>query len=444
MLNNVEDLLVRHEHFGLLLYSRTLKNYYIPKNKEIEKVIENALNTKRQGGNWKENITPDLKEELFILGFGGDIRELYSELENRLMAPLEIYFDYTYKCNLRCTHCYNKDKLCNVTMPPQKVSSSIKEIYDMGIMRIHLAGGEPTIDPKGLLNYLNTAKEYGLITSMSSNGTLLTDDLCEKLIDLNLFAFTISVDGPDAVSNDSIRGNGNFIKAIEGIKKILSYRNEKKSKTKICIKSVCSTKTPHELIEGIVKLGLSLKVDEIKFYSPERSLHHDLGYYGKNVDKYYEMIKFMEMLKRQYTNKIKVSPVINPVIGCLPIGLSNIKGCIGANELLTINPDGNITPCLMMHESLGNTYETTLKDFWNKSEKLKRYNECVKSKECESCNIYKYCRGGCQVRKFVEFSEIKNKDPLCPKDHIENFEPVVLDARHDLKHFNVICVTHSL
>jgi sulfatase maturation enzyme AslB (radical SAM superfamily) len=109
----IEDVLIREEFFGHLIYSNKNKSYYIPKTsitKEIIKYIkENSQVDITKLINSQEEI---LKKELINLGFNGIIH--LSEIERRigpfLSAPLDIYFDYTSKCNLRCPKCYDLDK----------------------------------------------------------------------------------------------------------------------------------------------------------------------------------------------------------------------------------------------------------------------------------------------------------------------------------------------
>ena len=61
------------------------------------------------------------------------------------MYKKTILWDVTYRCNLRCSHCYNANKLYN-----EKENCSVdyyKKIFlkfvQMGIDHIHLLGGEP-------------------------------------------------------------------------------------------------------------------------------------------------------------------------------------------------------------------------------------------------------------------------------------------------------------
>lgn len=439
-----KTLLVRHEFFGPLLFSEKLEQYFIPKSKNEEIIFSKALNEKKVGKDWKIGLNSNLKTELEKIGLDGKIREINSETQNKLSAPLEYYFDYTNKCNLSCPHCYNKNHLGKNTMSQELVKDVISEMYDLGVMRIHLAGGEPTIDKKGLKNYLESTNSKGIVTSMATNGTLLSPDICDIISDYDLFAVSISIDGPNEESNSKRRGDGNLEKAIEGVKRILKYRDLKKNHTEICLKPTYTPNENEQKLESLVKLSIDLSVDKIKFANPERSLNHEKGHYGKNKEGHYKKAKFIESLVKKYGKLIKITNITNPTILCSDIGLPNSYGCIGGQELLTINPDGRITPCLMNSTLLGNYHEWgSIKKFWNESKLLKNYIENLSSDECNDCNIYSSCRGGCQVRKIVEYGSIKGKDPLCPNEHYKK-DIKTKSMNEEFKLFKPILVFHSL
>ena len=70
----------------------------------------------------------------------------------------------------------------------------------------------------------------------------------------------------------------------------------------------------------------------------------------------------------------------------------------------------------MNHSLLGNIYEfESIKDFLVSSKELLEYRRKISSYNCDDCSISLACRGGCQVRKKVEYGQIKGIDPLCPK-----------------------------
>lgn len=109
---------IRYEKMGIIIWSDVEKKYFFTNDKNIidktrllcRKIKdENVIDTK-----------DDLNQELIRLGILSGVRELECSTEY-LSAPLEYYFDFTSKCNLKCTHCYNKEHICNDTIPNNKI-----------------------------------------------------------------------------------------------------------------------------------------------------------------------------------------------------------------------------------------------------------------------------------------------------------------------------------
>lgn len=361
--------------------------------------------------------------------------------DKQLSVPLEYYFDFTSKCNLKCLHCYNKNNISSITMPNNEIKRIIKDMYNCGIMRIHLAGGEPTCEIDGLNTYMSTAREYGIVSSMSSNGVSLSDDVLDIMLNNDLFSITISLEGANEKDNSKIRGIGNFEKSIMTIRKLVKLKKELNKKTVICVKMSYYTDISKEKLEEMVLLGIRLGVDVVKFANPERCIFHEKGFYGKVYDDYYKVINYVRELKEKYAGSIYISEVANPINNCGTVGIPNMRGCIGAQELIAINPDGRISPCLMNQINLGNIYDyESIKDFFANNENLKTYLETITNYDCKDCNIHSSCRGGCQVRKYVEYGSIRNTDPLCP---VKKGKELMQNENEDKK-LRKVKVLHSL
>ena len=92
----MEDVIVRHESMGTLIWSKKYKAYFILKNHEDEKELEDILHEKKVDG--------EIYQEALKIGLLGKRKEINSNNKEGLMAPLEYYFDFTNVCNLRCSH----------------------------------------------------------------------------------------------------------------------------------------------------------------------------------------------------------------------------------------------------------------------------------------------------------------------------------------------------
>lgn len=427
-------MVIRHEYFGNLIWSNREKSYFIPKNEKIDHEVDKILKEK-DGQN-------DILEELKAMGMKDGVREIKTN-NKHLSAPLDYYFDYTNACNLKCAHCYNREYLNCDTMSEEQIEYVIKDMYDNGVMRLHLAGGEPTLFPEKLRKYMETAKKYGIVTSMSSNGTMVTDEIGDILMENDVISFTISLESANEEKNAKIRGKGSLERAKDGIRKIVEYRRRNDGKFNISIKMSYDVETTEEEFEEMIKLAIELKVDILKLINPERCEFHEKGYYSKVAEKYFNVQEIIQNLKEKYKNDIIITVVNSPVNLYCTTGLPNMTGCIGGQELIAINPDGNVTPCLMNKYDLGNIFENkSIKDIYS-SDKILKYRELISDYDCKECDYHTQCRGGCQVRKIVEHGKITSIDPLCPiKNNRKTKE--IEEEKQKYKNFKKINVYHSL
>lgn len=431
---------IRKEPYGCLFYVNSKKMYYLIEDNALMQHFYNAEKNDKSRhiviNYLRSNNLTSKNEVLYFVD---------NSFTNVQMVPLEIYFDYTTKCNLKCTYCYNKDYYNKYdTLQDSDIIKILTDLYELGIMRIHLAGGEPLIYEDKLIKYVSFCNSHNMVLSMATNGTLINKSNSEFLLSNNLLSISVSLDSYDEKINDKLRGVGSYKKAINGIKTLVETKKAINSNTDICIKPVFFPDISINEIENNILMAIELGVDKIKFSNPERSTHHDPGYYFKNKSLHYSIINELLVLKTKYKEKIKIDVINNPLNHKLNIGLPNRIGCIGAQELLTINPNGIITPCLMNKQNLGlyNNYES-LKQYIKNSPELINYNKKIQSNEvCKKCIIVNQCRGGCQVRKHVEKIPFNECGPYCPKAMVNQPNSIANNSTSQ-KH-KPIYVFHSL
>ena len=119
----------------------------------------------------------------------------------------------TEKCNFRCLYCYEDFK--NGVMPSEIANSLInlleREGARVSTLEIDWFGGEPLLafgTVKKVMNYVKfempKSEEFRLISSMTTNGLLLSREKLFELTDLGVNDFQISFDG-DRDEHDKLR-----------------------------------------------------------------------------------------------------------------------------------------------------------------------------------------------------------------------------------------------
>jgi MoaA/NifB/PqqE/SkfB family radical SAM enzyme len=127
-------------------------------------------------------------------------------------------------CNLRCSHCLNASGPRDPWLKPLDASVVERAIADAeayGVREIYFTGGEPFLHP-AILRLVERALAVAA-TTVLTNGTLITPAIADALADLversrYSLEIRVSVDDPEAESNDAVRGKGSFARATRGIR----------------------------------------------------------------------------------------------------------------------------------------------------------------------------------------------------------------------------------
>jgi radical SAM protein with 4Fe4S-binding SPASM domain len=160
-------------------------------------------------------------------------------------VPLSGTIDLTRKCNLKCLHCYHEHnnselKKEDSELDTDKWISIIDEIAEAGCLYLLITGGEPLLR-KDFIEIYTHIKMRGMIVTVFTNGTLITDEILNLFADLPPYDLEISVYGATPEIYEKITGvPGSFGKFTEGIKKLIN------NKIKFSLKTVLMTHNLHE------------------------------------------------------------------------------------------------------------------------------------------------------------------------------------------------------
>lgn len=90
-------------------------------------------------------------------------------------VPPCINWHITKICNYNCVYCFAGFRSVQSTLPKEIALKIPGQLKNMGIEKLNIAGGEPLLYPH-LLEILQESKRCGLVVTLISNGSLLTED----------------------------------------------------------------------------------------------------------------------------------------------------------------------------------------------------------------------------------------------------------------------------
>ncbi|WP_291767395.1 radical SAM/SPASM domain-containing protein [Caldivirga sp. UBA161] len=348
----------------------------------------------------------------------------YAENLAKLLSsenPVDATLYLTRACNLKCITCY-----VSASRPlPNELNTNewirvVDELSELGVRYLYLLGGEPLLLlNRGLLDIIKRGKENGMVISLSTNGTLVSEEVALKLRDSGVDQVQVSLDGPNPVINDIIRGHGSFRKAINAIKHL------KKAGITVTL-SYTVTISNTDYVEDFVKLAASLNVPAVTFIRVQEfgrasggnlGISNELAYEvlvklsklgSINVKVVYSGFRFglMNLMSKAYS---EAEELLNR------LKVTNYGICPAGKSRLVIDANGDIYGCeLLMRPEFreGNVRWDDLGKVWVSG--FKAFRNRVHNSSCTKCPFFELCQGGCPARAYAKYGSLNGPDPFCP------------------------------
>jgi radical SAM protein with 4Fe4S-binding SPASM domain len=340
--------------------------------------------------------------------------------------PFLVSYAITRKCNLKCKHCYSD--ATETAAPDELTLTEAKKLLDdlagWGIKLLILDGGEP-LCRDDFLEIASYASNKGMRVVVGSNGTLIDSQTAEKMKEAGVREVAISVDGATAKTHDEFRGeDGTFNKTLAGAKACKEAGLPFQFNT--IIRKTTLPEIP-EILNLAIKSGANaaeffdiIQVSRVKERCAEEILSKD------------ERKEIMTWLAETQED----SPILIRVPACpmypLLLKEKNIQpkrfspqllhsvpyyhgGCAAGmpRGYITILPNGDLIPCMLLQINLGNIREKSVLKIWEESPILAK----LRSREllegaCGEC-VYRDTCAGCRGRAYEETGNMMATDPGC-------------------------------
>lgn len=319
-------------------------------------------------------------------------------------------FCVTNACTLKCLHCSSDAGApLRSELTLEEIKLMIDDLYNAGMMHFGISGGEPFLR-KDLFEIVEYAISKGLDVGISTNGTLITPFIADKLKGLNkgngFLRIQVSLDGASEAVNDKIRGPGTFKKATHAFE-VLKSRGFR----------MTLGFTPNRLnfseVDQIIELGINLGANEISF-----SFYVPTGRGGKYLDlrpdEWAKILLFLDEKKKEMEGIVKIG-FHEPRYWWITKENLLESGCTAGFSHCGITADGWVYPCIMLPIPLFNirNRSKTLQEHWKDNLFLKKIRERTNLKgKCSTCPNVSYC-GGCRAVAYCYTNDPFGDDPRC-------------------------------
>jgi radical SAM protein with 4Fe4S-binding SPASM domain len=338
-----------------------------------------------------------------------------------------VMWNLTRHCNLACHHCYMDARgKAEDEMSLEEGLRLVDELADLKIPILILTGGEPLLS-KNFYPLAFHAREIGLRTVVSTNGTLITPEVARLLAEARIRYVGVSLDAAAPQRHDAFRGvAGAYARALQGL------RNARDAGLKTGLR-ITLTRDNWQDVPALLNLALEEEI-------PRFCLYHlvptgrGAGMADRDVtpDQRRSVIRLLaEAAVELKDENIEILTTDSPMDGAYLLELlkddprqeqarrllTSAGGCSTGVKVANINHRGDVHPChFMPHIVVGSVRERSFRDIWidHPSQELLALRDMksgLKGK-CGKCDYLELC-GGCRQKAYYYHGDLHGEDPTC-------------------------------
>lgn len=323
--------------------------------------------------------------------------------------PLDASLELTFRCNLRCVHCYvnapaedrdAKDR----ELTAAEVCRIADEAVDLGCLSLLLTGGEPLLRPDFPEIY-RRLKRKGLLLTLFTNGTTLTPRLADLLAEWPPHEVEVTIYGSTPAVYEAVSGiPGSYRRCLAGLERLLDR------KLRVRLKTVPMTVNAHEM--GAMR-ALAASYGLPFHWDPLINCRVDGGTGPAAVRLSGEAIAALDhsdpVRREQLRREFQERPDYDPP--------DELITCGAYLSTFHIDPYGNLLPCMMVRRPAYSLRGGSLRQGWESFFPAMRRQRRTRRVLCDDCSHYAACD------RCVGWSEIEAGDPealvpfLCEVTH---------------------------
>jgi pyrroloquinoline quinone biosynthesis protein E len=341
-------------------------------------------------------------------------REQFSEKPDAAAcarAPVGLLAELTHRCPLQCPYCSNPLEMdrVNSELTTAQWQDVMRQAAELGILQIHLSGGEPAVR-KDLEDIVEVAAKAGLYTNLITAGVTLTRERLQRLKDLGLDHVQLSIQDVDDANAERISAYK------DGLSK---KRQVGKWVRELDMPLTINAPIHRHNIENLpniinfaVELGAGrIEVANIQYYAWALKNRASLMPTRAQVLKSAEIV---EEAKQRLKGIIVFDFVVPDYYAKTP------KPCMGGwgRSVMNVTPQGRVLPCHASETIPGlefdNVKDRRLADIWLNGQAFNKFRGTSWMKEpCRTCPRAEIDYGGCRCQAMAFTGDAANTDPAC-------------------------------
>jgi len=330
-----------------------------------------------------------------------------------LGPPIGMLAELTHRCPLQCPYCSNPLDLLKADreLKTDQWLSIFEQAADLGILQVHLSGGEPMLRPD-LPQLISALATRGIYSNLITAGASGKPDAMARLAEAGLDHVQVSFQGALAETTDLIAN----MKGAHG-KKLETARAATSAGLPVTVNAPIHRRNIGE-VAAFIALALDLGAERLEVANVQ---YYGWAYLNRPAlmpgrDEVLRMADLVERERERLRGVLAIDFVAPDYYARYP------KACMGgwARDAFMITPSGAVMPCHAAASIPGLAFDNAatrpLAEIWEHSSALQAYRGTDWMKEpCRTCDRREIDFGGCRCQAMVIAGEAAATDPACSK-----------------------------
>ena len=329
-----------------------------------------------------------------------------------LLYPPYLQWEAVSECNHKCIHCYNYWRADNLDVVKHSDFDAITEqIIARKPVYMAVTGGEPLLVFEQLKPCLQRIIDSGIRMSVSSNGTLITEEIA-CFYESNRIDTVISFPSIDPEICDTVCNASGVVDRLRSKFAILKRHNIQTTLNIVLTK--LNLPTLRKTLEAVKEWGFTARVG-----IAQRPINASNEYIKYELDKN----DFRHIVRECIRAKSEMGLDVDLSV-CVPDCafdseeeyLAVEKGeCYAGSIAYSIGADGSVKACQCDIKTYGNILRDDFGEIYARMSEWR--NGGVIPSECSGCSREYTCRGGCRVEAYARGGDRRTLPEFADRRH---------------------------
>jgi len=345
----------------------------------------------------------------------GDFSSLLHERFQGRRIPAEVSIEVTHRCPLECQHCYNNLPMGDSKARKEELTLEehihlLDELVELGCLWLLYTGGE-IFARKDFLDIYTEAKKRGFLITLFTNGTMITPKIADHLAQYRPFSIEITLYGATRETYEALTQiPGSFDRCMRGVSLLVERSLPLKLKT---VPTSVNVHEVYEMKRFAQDLGVDFKFDPL--VNPRTDCSQSPLAVRLTPEQAVALEFRDPVRRREYQRLVEAELAAN-----LPASDKRYN-CGGGHNGCAIDPNGNMTICVLSHREGYNIRSGNFRQGWNGPLKEIRDTRIKRQTICTNCRIRTLC-SMCAANGELESGNAETPvDFLCQVAHLRAF-----------------------